>query len=360
MKIDFVIGSLRGGGAERVVSTLANYLVSKQYEVRIITFSNGDAYNLNPKVKRIRLHQSVPFYNKALTRGLVNLLKFYRKKYNRPDIISSHIHQMGLITIPIAKLYGMKIIVSEHNNHIASKDIPLVPFLWRNFYPLADAITILTNYDWDFFKSKNKIVEIMPNPASFDKIVPSKKIERKDVILAIGDLNKYHHKGFDNLIKIMDNLLDKHPTWELHFIGDGLEGKEVIDKMILNSKIKSQIKFKGFRNDVDVLMKEASIFILPSRWEGLPMVLIEAASQGMCCIAYDCISGPSDIIINSRTGILVENQNIKKMKIELENLLLDKDKRDELGYNAINSVEKFSINNVGERWITLIKKINLK
>ncbi|MCG2461905.1 glycosyltransferase, partial [Flavobacteriaceae bacterium F89] len=116
MKIDFLINKMSGGGAERVVSLVANYLNQQGYEVRIITFQGTDKYELNKEVKRIKLHKH-PFFQSVVINGFFSLIYFYRKKSNRPDIISSHINLLGYLTIPIAKIYSLRIIVSEHINH---------------------------------------------------------------------------------------------------------------------------------------------------------------------------------------------------------------------------------------------------
>ena len=118
MKIDFLISKMSDGGAQRVVSLLANYLDEAGYSVRIITFTDGDHYPLNESIERVRLHNQ-PLVKSVVFSGFFSLLKFYRKKSNRPDLMSSHIDLLGYLTIPIAKIFRIKIIVSEHNNHLS-------------------------------------------------------------------------------------------------------------------------------------------------------------------------------------------------------------------------------------------------
>src|SRR5690606_4152569 len=157
MRIDLIIGSLQGGGAERVVSSLANYFDDIGYEVRIFTFREiEDKYSLNKGIIRKRFHKNLPFLNYALVRALVYLIQFYRFKDNRPDIICSHINSMAGVTIPLAKLYGIKVISSEHSNHKETALNWKKKILWNFLYKYADAITILTKYDLDFFKKRNK------------------------------------------------------------------------------------------------------------------------------------------------------------------------------------------------------------
>jgi GalNAc-alpha-(1->4)-GalNAc-alpha-(1->3)-diNAcBac-PP-undecaprenol alpha-1,4-N-acetyl-D-galactosaminyltransferase len=101
-------------------------------------------------------------------------------------------------------------------------------------------------------------------------------------------------------------------------------------------------------------MQQSSIFVLPSRWEGLPMVLIEAMSQGMACIAFDCFTGPADIITHNHNGILVEDQNIDKFSTELSFLIENEKIRKTLGQNAIEKSKDFLSSKIVKMWITLI------
>lgn len=349
MKIDFIIGSLRSGGAERVVSTLANHFAEKGYQVRIITFKEGDRYSLNKNIERLRFHNNLPIFNYALARAFVYLIKFYFFKKNRPDIISSHINLMGLVTIPISKLFGIKIIVSEHNNHVASSKIKMTSLLWKYLYPLADAVTILTSYDYPFFSSKNKKVIVLPNPSSF-KPYNGQDGSRENSILAIGDLDKYHHKGFDNLIEIAHGVIKERDDWKFVIVGEGDNGLEFLKNKIKEQGLENNIIFTGFRSDVQDIMHKSSIFMLSSRFEGLPMVLIEAASQGMACIAYDCVSGPSEIIDHNINGLLINDQNKEEMVKNTIMLIDNEVMRTTFSSNAPKSVDKFSIEKIGKKW----------
>jgi glycosyltransferase involved in cell wall biosynthesis len=117
----------------------------------------------------------------------------------------------------------------------------------------------------------------------------------------------------------------------------------------------------GFRNDVRDIMRMSEIFILPSRFEGLPMVLLEAMSQGMACIAYDCKTGPSDIINPEyENGILIQDQNIELMQKGLQSLILNETARRELGVKAMKSLDHFTIENIIIKWQKVFDEILIK
>jgi len=360
MKIDFVISSLTSGGAERVVANLANYFAEKGHQVRVMTFSKvEDSYGLHKSIKRERYDKQYFIFNFTSVKCLLFLLSFYFKKRNRPDIISSHATLMGYATILISKLYNIKLTVSEHTNHFRGKNAIGNRLIWNYLYRFPEAVTVLTKYDLPFFQSKNKNALVIHNPCSF-KPIQNIEDEREKVILAVGNIDRYKIKGFDNLLDVASKVLPKHRDWRLKIVGAGNQGLLFLKEKALNLNIIEQVVFTGYRSDVNNLMKNSEIFVLSSRFEGLPMGLMEAMSQGMACIAYDCVSGPSEIITNEFNGILVENQNQDKLADTLNLLIENKEIRTSLRKNSVNSLEKFSIDNVGSKWENLFQKLILE
>ena len=354
MRIHFISDTLKGGGAERVLLLIAEYLSNKGYDISIITFFEGENYDISENIERIRLHDGSLKIHKL--RNLKNLLKYYSKKERRPDIVISFLPPASFVALLVAKYYNIKIICSEHINHLRKGDF--VTKFTRNFlYRYADWLTILTTFDEPHYKSKGANTIVMPNPCTFE---PRNGTigTRSKVILAVGSLNRYHHKGFDNLINMISPLLKKNKDWTLKIVGSGDKGRTFLESLIEENQISDQLILTGYRSDVNALMQESDIFIMPSRFEGLPMVLIEAMSQGMACISYDCKTGPSDIITDGHNGVLIEDQNQDAMVEGMESLLADPEERDRIRNNAVKSVDKFSLANIGGRWEDLLNTIN--
>src|SRR5690606_28336361 len=285
MKIHFIIGSLAIGGAQRVMILLANYFAEKNHDVSIITFNEPNDFEPNSKVKRIRLHDG-KIKNHTLRRITV-LSQFYFKKENRPDVIIPFITHINFIGIIVGKLYRIKVISSEHNNHLKKTDF-IGKITKEYLYYFTDVLTVLTNYDVPFYKKRGVNVQVMPNPSTFE-VFKEPSRQREKVILAVGDLDRYHHKGFDNLIPIIAPVLHKHPDWTLRIVGGGATGLEFLKSLAETYNISHQIIFEGYSNEVQKFMRNSEIYVMTSRFEGLPMVLLEAMSQGMVCISYDCI-----------------------------------------------------------------------
>ncbi|WP_299100134.1 glycosyltransferase family 4 protein [uncultured Winogradskyella sp.] len=353
MKVHFLVNSLVAGGAERVLILLANYFEEQGQDVTIITFNEPEVFSANKNVKRIRLHGGK--IKNHMVRSTKNLASLYFKKKNRPDVLIPFMTQTNLIGIIIGKLYGIKVVSAEHNNHL--KEINSIGNFTRNqAYKYTDALTVLTGFDKKFYKSKNVNVHIMPNPSTFSVFKETER-NRKKLILAVGDLNRYHHKGFDNLIPIIAPVLKKHSDWKLKLVGGGDEGMSFITNLVEKHNIADQVIFEGYSTEVAKLMSESEIYIMTSRFEGLPMVLLEAMSQGMACISFDCKTGPSDIITDSKNGILIEDQNFDAMSNGLDQLINNPEQRKELAANGINSLDNFKIDVIYNKYLDIFESI---
>ncbi|MCL8005995.1 glycosyltransferase family 4 protein [Gelidibacter japonicus] len=359
MKIDFIISNLGGGGAERVLALMVNSLAkNKSNKISVITlFQDKEEYILDPSINRVKLKQT-SFIPSHTLRSIVNLSRYYKTKSNRPDVIVSFVTLTNLITIIVAKLFSIKIIAQEHNSHLRYMKgrKRITDFTKKYLYKRADVITVLTSFDVEFYSNHGANVYVMPNPCSFKSIRENTHIREK-TILAVGHLNRYHHKGFDNLIKLIAPLLKKHTQWHLKIAGAGDEGLKYLKQLATEHKIVDKIIFTGFIDDISKIMYESSIFILPSRFEGLPMVLLEAMSQGMACISYDCKTGPSDIIENEKNGLLIEDQNLAKMQKGLSDLIINEELRIRLSNEGIKSLDKYDISAITKRYEDLFDEV---
>ncbi len=359
MKIHFIIPSLGGGGAERVLALMVNSLAKKkQYDITVITFfKRNESYMLDTSIKRVFIdgNNRVPSHT---FRSIINLARFYKTKANRPDLIVSFLTLMNFIAIIVAKFYSIKIIAQEHNSYLRSMEgrKRISTFTKNHVYKRADTVTVLTNFDVDYYESKGATVYVMPNPCSFQCITENSH-KREKTILAVGHLRRYHHKGLDNLIELIAPVFKEFPDWRLKIAGSGEQGLEHLTALAKKNNILDKIIFTGFISNVSDVMYESSIFILPSRYEGLPMVLLEAMSQGMTCIAYDCKTGPSDIIEHYKNGLLIEDQNIKEMQKGLIELITNEKLRNRLAVEGIKSLEKYDINAITDRYESLFNKI---
>lgn len=353
MKIHFLVNSLVAGGAERVLILLANYFNDQVQDVTIITFNEPEVFSADKSIKRIRLHGGS--IKNHMIRSTKNLASLYFKKKNRPDVLIPFMTQTNLIGIIIGKLYGIKVVAAEHNNHL--KEINAIGNFTRNHaYRYTDALTVLTGFDENYYKKRKVNVHVMPNPSTFD-IFKERVRNREKTIITVGDLNRYHHKGFDNLIPIIAPVLKKNLDWKLKLVGGGDDGLEFLTKLVKEYDISEQVIFEGYSTKVAELMRQSEIYIMTSRFEGLPMVLLEAMSQGTTCISFDCKTGPSDIITDNVNGVLVEDQNFNAMSEALDLLINDPERRLRLSSDGLNSLDKFQIDAIYKKHLNIFDSI---
>lgn len=362
MKIDFVISSLTPGGAERVLVLMANSLaknINNNVSV-IVLYDIPDAYTLDSAVNKIQLKQN-KFTSNLTINSIINLTKYYRIKSHRPDILISFLTTTNFIAIIVAKFLSIKIIAQEHISFLGyNGDKDFISKITRKYlYKMADIVTVLTSSDVSNYKKIGVDVYVLPNPCSFKPITENSH-PRDKIILAAGSLDRYHHKGFDNLISIVAPIFKEYPDWQLKIAGSGDKGLDHLTTLAKEKNILDKIIFTGFTENISEIMHDSSIFILPSRFEGLPMVLLEAMSQGMACIAFDCVTGPSDIINNNENGLLIEDQNIEEMQQGLRELIDNPELRMKLANKGIKSLDKYDISEITNRYEMLFNKLTNK
>jgi glycosyltransferase involved in cell wall biosynthesis len=215
-----------------------------------------------------------------------------------------------------------------------------------------DKFVVLTNEDkqkWNEI-DQNKIMTIY-NPVSSSSQQFS-SCENKRVIAA----GRYSlEKGFDLLTEAWKYVNEKHPDWTLHIYGDG--DRTDLEKRINRLKLTNSFIANGKTNAITEKYLESSIFVLSSRWEGMPLVLIEAMSLGVAPVSFACPSGPRDIITHGIDGLLVENGNIEMLAENICYLIENEEKRKEMGRNARESVKRFDAKVIMSQWKELFEML---
>jgi GalNAc-alpha-(1->4)-GalNAc-alpha-(1->3)-diNAcBac-PP-undecaprenol alpha-1,4-N-acetyl-D-galactosaminyltransferase len=358
VRLIFIIDSLISGGAERVMSVLANGLSGSGYDITILSKVHMPSfYKLGTSVKLVYLRSEVNYRNKATIFISRLTLYFHIYKYlkaERPDVVIPFLTNTNGVTIIVARLLGLHVIASEHNNYKLYLNSFPVWFIKRVIYPRAGLLTVLTERDKnEYYGRFMKNVMVMPNPLALEPAGNVNLLVREKVILSVGELSRTEQKGFDTLLQIFAQIAPEYPDWQLVIVGSGDPGS--LTSMIENSGLEKRVSLIGEVNDVQTLMQRSSVFTLASRWEGLPMVLLEAMSQGMACIAFDCFTGPRELITDRVDGILVEDQNTDHFVTGLKALIEDQDLRTRLGSQAIDTSKKYLPEKIMQRWVQLIE-----
>lgn len=388
MKVMIVCVKLCGGGAERVAAVLASGLAERGHDVTITYIKRGNEYEVSPKVRHYILNSFLPDTNNGpfVTKVWHKILKrvaWFKiiknaLKDNEPDVVVSI---MRYFSIPLLwYCHGrVPLIFSEHTNFndkvksnlhqswqrpIAKIKSWIYRFDRNHLIKYADAVTLLTNYDNVFVGERLKNKVVLPNPLTFPPICNEEYeslFPKRKNILSCGRVTDWRIKGFDNLIRSFSLIAGSYPDWDLDIAGasDNVS-LNYLKELTKELGVEDRIHFLGYRKDIVDLMKSHSIYVLSSRHEGLPMSLTEAMANGMACVAFDCISGPNEIILDSIDGVLAENQDNEKLAGKISLLIENEGLRYEIGHNAIVNIKRFSVDRIVRMWEELFNKTSKK
>jgi glycosyltransferase involved in cell wall biosynthesis len=164
-------------------------------------------------------------------------------------------------------------------------------------------------------------------------------------------------KGYDMLIRAFAPVAAAHPDWELKLCGRGV-WTEKLTRMVEELGLNDQVTLAGPTDDVPGEMAQASIYVLSSRYEGFPLVLIEAMSKGMAVVAFDCPTGPADIVVDHRNGILVPPKDVEGLTAGLMEMVEDEDLRRRCGAAAVETARGYTMSAVGPRWDEMLQQLS--
>ena len=150
-------------------------------------------------------------------------------------------------------------------------------------------------------------------------------------------------------------IAHQHPDWELQFIGNNDD--EYISNFAKSLNIDNQVDFLGWTDKIDKVLQTKSIYVLSSRREGFPCSLLEAMSQGCACVAFDCKTGPNEIITDGVSGLLVHNGNVDELVDKLQKLIDNELLRQQLSATAPEGVRMFEKEIIMRQWDDLIENV---
>lgn len=339
------------GGTERVTAIIANELVKQNYDITIISCIDGknSFFELDPRIKLDRLYENCSGLKFNLTAAYKLRKKI--KEYNFDYIIDiDTIH--SFFSIPATIGLKTKVISWEHFNFYS--DLGIKRRRWGRILAAKFAYRIITLTDEDKqavlsnLKVKSKM-DYIYNPTPYPN---EKRNECKSKIaISIGRLTP--QKGFDKLLSIWQKIEEKDKEWILYIIGSG-EDKEKLLRQKENLKLERVIFIENTKN-IKEYYEKASIYLMTSRFEGLPMTLIEAQSFGLPIISYDIKTGPKDIVNENEDGYLIENNNSKLFVEKFLELSSNREKIEEFSKNSYRNSERFKLKNIIDKWKKILK-----
>lgn len=354
--ITIFIGGLGGGGAERVVCNLANYLVKKDWNVCILTMSDKkNVYPLHSKVKRHMLIRECE--RKSLIYNFV--IRYIRlKKYvenNETDCFIVMLPITILMLLSLRKFIKGKIIVSERNNP-ACYARGLKGML-KILAHRADGYVFQTeeNRRWYMPHIKKINTIIIPNAVNEEFLIDCEKVTKENRIMAVGRLTG--QKNFPLLIKAFSKIVNKYLDYKLFIFGDGTE-RDNLNKLIRDLGLENNIVIAGFVENIKDELQKSKLFVMSSDYEGIPNALIEAMAIGLPCIATDCAGGGAKFLIqHGINGYLVEPGNSEQMAYYMDMVLSSEKLAGYIGDKAKEVAEILNPNRIYSIWENFIKNV---
>lgn len=343
--IVLIMPSLGFGGAERVAISLCNWIIDNTNDnVTILNFDDkAPAYELNKKVKVIN------FKNDSNNRfkAIINRYEFCKNNLSKlnPNIVFTMFYKSELYAY-FSKPKSVALIGSERCS-----------ILERNFFgkifsqfaaKKCDGFIFQTNDIRNYYPSKvAKKSIVIPNAISNSSVYNVKTISKENVITAMGRLDE--QKGFDVLIKAFSIVNKKYHNYVLKIFGEG-EERNNLQELISELNLQKKIKLCGIKSDAINDIANSKIFVLSSRYEGMPNALIEAMATGTACISTDCKFGPSELINDGKNGLLTPVDDVEVLAEKMLILIENENVRKNIEKNAVEIRKKLDANMIYKKY----------
>lgn len=348
----FMMPSMEGGGAERVVSVLCNYLVQDGYNVKIYLLNRDVVeYTLDKRVQidRTCIHDFTGIRKK--TKRFLDIRKVL--KHNLNATVVSFFSMYNLYILGAGVGLKSRIIVSERLDPAKSLPNNRILFAIRNIlYKRAYRIVFQTPDAKAFFppKVQDKGVIIL-NPLKNELPAPFVG-ERKNEVVTFARLEP--QKNHSLLIYAFKEFIQDHSSYELHIYGKGTE-EEKLRTLVENEGLSDRVFFEGFSDNVHAAIRESAMFVLPSNYEGLSNSMLEAMAIGLPCICTDCPPGGARMMIeDGKNGLLVPVGDKEAMRKAMSLIAEDIDLQKKISKNASKIRNVLSQKNICREWKVLL------
>lgn len=354
-KVCFLIGNLNNsGGTERVTTLIANELSRKKSNICILSLIEGEKpfFDLDANIDFYSLYKEKISFARNYMSVIWKIRNFIQDYKIDTLIVVDSIS--CIFTVPALFGLNVKHICWEHFNFNVNLDVKFrdIGRKWAARY--CDYVVTLTKRDKELWEQsiKNIKAQIIPiaNPSPFQLQENTPSLDYKK-ILCVGRLT--YQKGFDLLIGAWAKIAHQLPDWKIIIVGSG-EDEIMLKQIAKDLEVENLIIFAGQQKNMDSFYRQASFFCMSSRFEGLPMVLLEAQSYGLPIVAFDCDTGPSEIV-NNKTGILVPVEDVISLSKAIKDMATLKEKLyQEMSLSSFSSSKNFNINNIILKWESIL------
>lgn len=363
MKILLSITSLGAGGAERVVTLLADSFASRGHQVALITIDSttSDFFKVTDKVQRFALGLHRPSRT-WLTRWYGNLKKIGAMRQVierfRPDVIVSFLSEVNILTILACAGRRTPVLISERIDPRSHGMTRVREWLRWITYRHAAGVVVQTRAVAEWMSSAHAglpPIAVIPNP-----VLPAASTATcahptgPPYLLAAGRLT--WQKGFDVLIRALALLVSEGFDFNLVIAGEGWGEERALHELAAELGVTARVQFVGRVVDLTAWLADAFAFVLSSRYEGFPNVLLEALACGTATIATDCPSGPREILEGGGLGMLVPCEDPAAIAAAVASLQKDAGLRARLRERGPTVLERFGLDTITGAWERLMQR----
>lgn len=344
------IGNFSGGGTERVVFYLT-VLLEQTSDFNIFVL-NTNPSNLTFSLPDGCYYESIKPNN--IIKRILAIRKFIRDKHINTLISVEAL--TGIFTIAATLFLGCRNIVWEHANYYQTQGSRWTKLVRRLWLMYADFYVVLTKKDLDNFLSNERFVrcKVMSiyNANHLYAMKHSYSINNKKIV-SVG-----HIRGIKNFIvipRLFAQISKEYPEWKWHIYGSGKETEvQALESEIKKYNLQDKVILEGRINDLDIIYKDAGLYVLTSLQEGLPTVLIEAMSYGVPCVSFDIETGPNEIIDDCKNGYLVPAYDENIMSRKIKTLISNDSLRQQFSSATVNSLKKFDTKKIIDEWLKIL------
>ena len=347
----FFIGTLCGGGAERVVSILSSQMAEQGMPVEVLTYYDKPiTYQVSDKVTITALESFTGSSNKL--HNLLQLRKYFKEN---AKVVISFLAPFNMMAV--AANFGNKIpiIVADRNDPTKVPSNIVLRKLRDFLYMFADGVVVQTKKNQQYF---NGIVRkkslVIYNPIDLGSYAGcALKCKKEKQFVTAGRLMP--QKNQEMMIKAFAAVTKKHPDYQLVIYGEG-PSREKLEKLIKELGVESKVFLPGNKKNVHDLMKSAEAFILSSNYEGMPNALIEAMCLGLACVSTK-VSGATDLIADHENGLLTDLNDQEAFTNVMVEIINNPELRVKLAQNATKLNNSLEVSKIMNQWIEFINKI---
>ena len=352
MKIMFSIGTMSHGGAQRVISIIADQLIREKHDVEILTYYDEKPwYDLNPKIK---LTCDEKIIGKV---GILKHIRFRRKyiKQEKPDVVLSFLAPFNMVMI--VAMLGLKtpLIVADRNDPKRVPENKYIRKVRDILYNFADSVIVQNNSNKSYFGKKIQAkCDVIFNPIELNgNIGKALNEEKKDKIVAVGRIIKQKNPLL--LTEAFCRLASDYPSFSLVFYGEGDMGQQILDYAEQHG-LKDRVLCPGPVENVYANICDSKLYVMSSDYEGMPNALLEAMCFGLPVVSTK-VSGATDVIIDSENGILVDCSSVDQLEKAMRKMLGDQEFAQSCASEAQKLADKLEKTEVTKQWLSCIRKV---